>query len=75
MYQCEAMFGIERGLAIQAVVEKSTGKPCPCTTGEKCILEAPQAAPLTRLARVTAGPPAAVIAVAASAASALLARG
>jgi hypothetical protein len=38
MYGCELLFGLERSRAIRALVEESTGGPCPCDEGHRCPL-------------------------------------
>lgn len=35
---CQAMYGIERGDRIIAVLEEATGEPCPCKQGVVCPL-------------------------------------
>lgn len=37
-YECERLFGIEQGAAIQRLVERSLGGPCPCKVGVPCPL-------------------------------------
>lgn len=49
---CQAMFGLERGTQIQALVEAATGEDCPCIQGRVC--------PLIRLPRLEVVPPVAV---------------
>jgi hypothetical protein len=35
---CEAIYGIERGRLIRAVLEEGLGEPCPCGQGRPCPL-------------------------------------
>ena len=35
---CELTFSREKAEQIQRLVEESTGKPCPCKTGQPCLL-------------------------------------
>jgi hypothetical protein len=39
-YACEALFGVERGQEIQALIESASGAPCPCKVGLACLLVA-----------------------------------
>lgn len=36
MYGCEVMWGDERAVKVQALVEESLGDLCPCKRGEVC---------------------------------------
>lgn len=38
MYGCEVMWGDDRAVKVQALVEESTGQLCPCKRGEGCPL-------------------------------------
>ena len=38
MYGCEIMWGDDDAAKVQALVEESTGGPCPCKTGLVCPL-------------------------------------
>lgn len=38
MYECERLFGVERGMLIREQIEAATGKPCPCSVGDECPL-------------------------------------
>lgn len=38
MFQCERLFGAERGAEIHQLVEDSLQGPCPCETGAACPL-------------------------------------
>lgn len=38
MYECERLFGLERGAEVQAVVERALKGPCPCKSGQPCLL-------------------------------------
>lgn len=44
-YGCEVLFSAERAMAVQQLVEESTGKPCPCKVGRACPLLPRDAAP------------------------------
>jgi len=50
MYGCEVLFTQEQGRAMMDMVERITGKPCPCAEGKSCPLlpigRAPQPAPV-----------------------------
>lgn len=46
---CQALFGIERGAQIQALIEAATAEPCPCAQGRTC--------PLMRLPKADSPPP------------------
>jgi hypothetical protein len=35
---CEAIYGLERGRRIRAVLESGLGEPCPCRQGQSCPL-------------------------------------
>ena len=35
MYECERLFGVERGMLIREQIEAATGKPCPCSVGDE----------------------------------------
>jgi hypothetical protein len=43
MYECERIFGISGGLEVRDLIEKATGRPCPCTEGRACPLMPPVA--------------------------------
>jgi hypothetical protein len=45
MHECERLFGVSQGLAIQALVESATGGLCPCKRGLQCLLT-PRVEPL-----------------------------
>jgi hypothetical protein len=36
MYGCEILFTQEQGDKMMAMVERVTGKPCPCKSGDRC---------------------------------------
>lgn len=38
---CQAIYGNERGAALQSFLEKATGEPCPCAQGRVCPLMPP----------------------------------
>ena len=38
MLGCELLFSAEKAEKVQALVEESTGRPCPCKAGEHCPL-------------------------------------
>jgi hypothetical protein len=44
---CEAIYGVERGIEVRAMVEGATGEACPCRQGRPCPLM-PTAAHVTR---------------------------
>lgn len=35
---CEIMWDVDRADQAQRLIEESTGRPCPCVTGERCPL-------------------------------------
>lgn len=45
LLHCQAMFGLERGNQIQALVEDATGEDCPCIQGRTCPLAKPEPVP------------------------------
>jgi hypothetical protein len=51
MYGCEILFNQEQGDKMMAMVERVTGAPCPCKSGERCPI-----LPLGRGAEVVAQP-------------------
>ena len=38
MQVCEVIYGCERGAALTAFVEATTGQPCPCKRDLPCLL-------------------------------------
>jgi hypothetical protein len=51
MYGCEILFTQEQGDQMMVMVERVTGKPCPCKSGERCPI-----LPLGRAERAVARP-------------------
>lgn len=38
MLECQRQLGMERGKRMMEMVERVTGRPCPCLHGGQCIL-------------------------------------
>lgn len=43
MYECERLFGADRGTQVQELVELATGELCPCKQGRACPLASNEA--------------------------------